>query len=56
MCAYPDIDIIHPCIHLLVQQTWEGFLHAQAYVRSGPELGLPRGGCNEGLEHGEAME
>lgn len=54
MYVYPNVDIIHLCIHLLIQQSWEGFRHAQA--RSGPELGLPWEGCNEGLEHGEAME
>lgn len=55
-CVYPHVDIIHPCIHLLIQQTCEGFLQVQAYAKSGLELGLPRDGCNEGLEHGEAME
>lgn len=55
MCMYPEVDFIHPRIHLLIQQTCEGFLRGQASARSGLELGLPREGCSEGLERGEAM-
>lgn len=55
-CVYPDVDIIHPCIHLLIKQMFEGFLCAQTYAWLGLEHGLPREECSEGLEHGEAVE